>query len=284
MKLLYVPLGLKPNDFFTSFCKYFDAKIYTSAVDAYAFKPDVVHFHSGSLSIEEAALLKSVTGKAIWTQFSGDCDIKPLEPVMRYHEYFDYTFLTIAEGMKDLYPVKNLTWMPEAVTEPKQPKVMTGGKIRFVGNYYGHFPAGNARKELCQFLSKHYSDDFECYGNFHVEGVNCKGTLLYERVMDLYNDSFIVIAHDNFTDVNKYFTQRYLAMGTSCVLGLRSKGLPIGKSLITFDTLDYLKTVIDLLYSNPNLRNETAMQGYNEVKENWTYDRWTERYISIITK
>lgn len=283
-KLLYISLGFEPNDFYDSFCKYFDCKLYTGVQDAIAFNPDYIHLHAGSLSLEDATLLKSKTN-AIWTQFTGDCDLKPLEPVTRYKDLCDITLLTIAEGMKESYPDnKRLTWMPEAVVEPLKPKELNDGKIVFVGNYYSHFPNGEDRADMCRMLSKQFGDKFECYGNFHIDGVNCKGTIKYEDVAKLYNDAFLVIAQDNFTQVNHYFTQRYLlAMAVSCCVGFNAKGLGLdAMSYMGYNDLSYLRYVIDHLYTYPEKRNLIAHNGHRCVKDNFTYDKWTERYIKII--
>lgn len=276
-KLLYISLGFQPNDFYDSFCKYFDCKLYTGVQDAIAFNPDYIHLHAGSLSLEDATLLKSKTN-AIWTQFTGDCSTEPLEPVTRLKDICDITLLTIAEGLGHLYQdCKRVTWMPEAVLPMKQPKELTDGKIVFVGNYYDHLPDGNQRREICETLHKTYPNKFECYGSMPFS----KGEIPYTQVPDLYNDSFIVIAHDNNSSVKKYFSQRYLAaMGTSCCVGKRVEGML--DDYLSYPNLAAMLFTVKYLYDNPYVRNDIAKRSFKVINEGFTYDKWVERYIKII--
>lgn len=285
-KLLYISLPPHgSNDFFDSFKKYFDCQLYTGVWDAIRFQPDIIHIHAGALNYFDALEIKKETN-ATWTQFTGDCDFNPLEPVNRLKDLCDITMLTANTGVYSDH--KRVEWMPEAVTYKQciEPKSLTDGKIVFVGNYYDHMPDGPARREVCQFLSKEYPENFECYGNFHVPGVNCMGTIQYDRVAALYNNAYIVIAHDNNSSVTRYFTQRYLgAMATSCCVGKQYAGSGIDfedKPFIPYNNLLDLKTSIDFLFKRPNKRNDLAQKSHKEIKARFTYDKWVERYINLI--
>lgn len=287
-KLLYISLFPHgANDFYYALKKYFNVRLYTGLQDAIDFAPDIIHVHSGALGIDEAFILKMHT-QAFWSQFTGDCSDNKLEPVMRCYELFDLTLLTIAEGKKELYKdLKRVEWMPEAVPENiSAPKELTDGKIVFVGNYYDHFPQGNERRKICEVLSEAYKDKFEVYGNFNVQGVNCLGTIPYEKTLELYNNAYIVISQDNFTKINRYYTQRYLAaIGTSCCVGMKIDGMakdfPVDCFFRYNDVNELLKTV-EYIYQNPEIRNATAKRGHDVIKQKFTYEKWVERYINLL--
>lgn len=287
-KLLYISLFPHgANDFYYAFQKYFNVRLYKGLQEAIDFAPDIIHVHSGAIELDEAVILKRHTN-AYWTQFTGDCSDNTLEPVIRCYELFDLTLLTIAEGKKEIYSnLKRLEWMPEAVPQNiSEPKELTDGKIVFVGNYYDHFPQGNERRKVCEALSEVYKEKFEVYGNFHIQGVNCLGTIPYEKTLELYNSSYIVIAQDNFTQIKRYYTQRYLAaIGTSCCVGKKIDGMakdfPVDCFFRYNDVKELVKT-IDYLYQYPEIRNATAKRGHDVIKQNFTYEKWVERYIKLL--
>ncbi len=283
MRLLYISIEYKPNDFYDEFKKHFDVSLYKGVDHAIRFNPDHIHIHAGAIPRNELEqIVKNTSAKV--SQFTGDAGVQPLEPVLRHKGLIDITLLTAIE---DVYnEVSPLKWISEAIKLDQVNAIKEGvTKIQFIGNYYDHLPEGKTRLELCQALAKRYPDRFEVYGSF-PSGTNCKGSIPYEQSHKKYNDSYIGIAQDNY-NIHGYFSHRYLGiMGNTLCLGRRFKGadqyFQDGVNIVFWDTVDELLEKCDYYLANPSERFRIAKNGQELVKNNYLYSHWVERFKSLI--
>lgn len=287
MKLLYIPLqpgDENTDDFFQTFrCLNHNVHFYKSVDEAIAFQPEVVYIHSGALHIDLVRIIKKAT-KAIWTQWTGDCDHKLLEPVLRYKDICDHTFLACGDGHKKKYEDAlghPIHWLPHAVNTWQFKAVKQDAEgIVFIGNNYTHFSGGQERFDLVQELKKR--KDFTVYGN----GWEGAKPIEWDKVPDTYNNSFAAISNNIINNVSLYFSNRPLnvmAAGTLCIM----RYVPGIEEYFEdgYDCLMYEdnKDAIGLLDSIPKqIRNEIALNGQKIVRENFMYEHNVQRFEKAI--
>lgn len=281
MKLLHIPLDFSRHsedarlfqDQLTAFQRLCECIIYTDIETAIKFKPDVV-FYQGSLSFEECARIKRETG-CIFTMFSGDARYAPVSSLMDYKSFVDAYFLPFSGELLKNYEYilgKPCYFLWEAFQDWKfrDFKELNTGVISYVGNLYSNLPGGKERSELYTFLF-----DNVINAAFHGSGFP-KGNINNYEVPDLYQNSFAVIAENNFHDIPEYFTPRNLtamAAGSLCLMKVFSgieKHFTNWKHCIYYRTKYELLDIIDFLKKNPSIRNGIAREGHEYVRENYT--------------
>lgn len=294
-KLLYIPLGsveqAKPDYLFEAFKEKFDVRLFSGVEHAIEFQPNVVHVHSGAFPVSGLLTMKNEIPGSIWTQWTGDANYAPLQPVIIGKDVFDYTFLAVGDGQNNMYKSlagMNVGFLPEAIPNERifEPKNLQNGPIVFVGNLYDSLPGGDERKEMAQFLGSRLKN-FVVYGNFHVDGVTCYGPIPWERLPDIYNSAFVTIAHDNYWDIKNYFTQRHLeAMANSCCLSRRFEGFDSKfadyNHVVSYKNKYELFDMIQFLLKNPSVRNDIAKAGHHYIKSLFTYRQWVDKYYYSI--
>jgi hypothetical protein len=304
MKILLIPLDFHRNnedsllfgDLIRSFSNHGTTMLFTNIGDGIDFQPDLI-FYQGSLSHEECLLLKKNT-VSTWTTWTGDVRYAPIDYLMRCREFTDIFFVPFTGELLRTYESllgKSCKYIYEPLHNCRiiKPKEINEGKITFVGNVYDTLPGGEERIELNNFfVGKVGLVDF---GN----NVNVKS------VPQLYNDSFAVIAQNNWSDIEGYFTPRnLLAMANSLCLAKRYPGCekynePYGdwavslqyKNPPVFKNWEHciyykhkyeLLDIINFIRAYPEFRNKIAKQGYEYVVKNYTYDSWSKLYIDMI--
>lgn len=284
MKLLYIPLNSSsPDDLCKAFAKKHDVHLWKNVDESVAFNPDIVYVHSGAVHLDLLRIVKKAT-KAIWTQWTGDHDEhKPLEPVLRYKDICDHTFLASGVGMKKHYedalghPVH---WLPHAVADWQFRAVKPDAEgIVFIGNNYTHFSGGKERFDLVQELNKR--NDFRLYGN----GWDGANPIAWDKVPDAYNNSFAAISNNLINNVPLYFSNRPLnvmAAGTLCIMR-RVPGINIffhgGENCFIYDSIE---DVLSFLPVDRESRNGIALKGQKTVRENFMYEHIVERFEKAI--
>lgn len=287
MKLLYIPLqpgNSNTDDLFNAFVQSgHNVHFYKSADEAIAFQPEIVYIHSGALHLDLVTAIKNNT-KAIWTQWTGDCDEnKLLEPVLRYKDICSHTFLACGDGMKKVYedalghPVH---WLPHAVAKWQFRQVKADAQgIVFIGNNYTHFSGGNERLELVRELQKR--KDFTVYGN----GWENAHPIAWDKVPDAYNHAFIGISNNLINNVPLYFSNRPLnimAAGSMCLMryvpGIEEY-FTDGFDCLMYSDIDYAIKQLDI---HRDYRNEIALNGQNTVREHFTYDNIVKMFEKAI--
>jgi hypothetical protein len=287
MRFLLIPLcfdlhkeqPLLFTDMLSAFKKQGEAMIFTTMDEAIDFKPDVI-FYQGSLTKEQCVLLKTITN-AYWTTWTGDMRYAPMESLMECREFTDKLLLPFTGELLHTYTLllgKPCDFIYEPLHEWRmiEPKEMEGGKVSFVGNIYNTVPGGEMRKELKEFIKENVPD-YE----FH------NGSIAVNDVPKLYNDSYLVIAQNNFHDTQNYFTPRnLLAMGAgSCCLAKVFPGIEQRfknyKHCVYYRHKYELLDAIIFLRNHPEVRNKIAKQGY-ELAKNYTYSQWVKDYIKLL--
>jgi len=154
--------------------------------------------------------------------------------------------------------------------------------IVFCGNNYVgtnlNFPLAKERQQMIDFLFENYGGSFMAYG------LGQKGGLIPpEAEANVYNLSKIAISQNNF-DLPGYTSDRLwriMSCGTFC-LAKHYDGVDedFGDSLVTWKTLDDLKSKIDrYLINSGHERDLMAQRGSEYVRNN---HRWTDRIKQII--
>lgn len=282
MKLLYIPLqpgDPDTDDLYKAFCKKYEVHFYgnecNASPEAINFNPDIVYIHSGALPLQTVKYIKENTN-AIWAQWTGDCsEGSLLEPVLRYKDITDVTFLASGGHMSTYQKELNqpVHWMPHAVAEWqfRPVKEKTQG-IVFVGNNYTHYSGGVERYELNQQLAKCNTHPFRLYGNGWEFGEPAK----WETLPDIYNQYLIGLSNNLINDVDLYFSNRPLnimAAGSLCLM----RRVPGIDQYFTHgkDCIMYV-SVADAIYQLENMhkhdRNAIAAEGQQTVRRHFMYE------------
>ena len=292
-KILLIPLDYYKHiehpelfsDLITAFNKKTETKIYTTQDEAINFSPDVILFQ-GSLSVGDLAELKEHT-KAKVAMWTGDFRYAPTQSLMDYKQVADLYLLPFCGEQLLIYEnilAKPCYFLWEYIQDWRfiEPKTLESGDVVFVGNCYEAF--GNDRVELIDFLAKHVPG-FKAYGSCP----QTNGMINYKDVPNLYNNSYLVIAENNWHDVNGYFTPRNLAAMSagSCCMHHYFPG--IEKYFENFvDSVIYkhkyeLLDQINFLKANPQVSNAIAKKGHEVAKVKYKTDIWVDCFLKIVT-
>lgn len=286
MKVLLIPLGWdKPNehkDLLEAFNVSHAAVLYEHIGQAHHFQPEVI-FYQGGLSESDCKLIKDSTN-AKWITWTGDTRYAPLQHLQEAKEFTDIFLLPIRGYYLEVHahllgkPCKYI-WEYFPTYRLREPKELNEGKVSFVGNVYNCVPGGESRTELAEFLNSHVNG-YELYGSAQEQ-------IPVDQVPDLYQNSYIVIAENNWHDLEGYFTPRNLqAMSASCCVMKWFPGIEQHFNnwvdCVYYRNKYELLDVITYLKLNPNKRNEIAKAGYNLVKNNYTLTNWVEQFITTL--
>lgn len=296
LRLLFCPLDYhrheKNPELFTdtinTFNEVIECQIYNGDLqEMILFKPDVVLFQ-GSATVYELTQIKETTNAFI-IMFTGDCRTSPSQSLMDYKNIIDCYMLPFTGELLKIYQTllgKPCHFLFESIQNWrfKPAKMMESGHVTFVGNIYGSLPGAQPRKDLVDFIEAS-GIDIKCFGN----GFD-KGEYPYDRVPELYNNSYIVIAENNYSDIEDYFTPRNigaLSAGSCCLM----KHFPgIEKFFQNIQHCYYYKNkyelldLINFLKNNPSYRNETASNGFGLATTNFDMKAWVSEFLNIINK
>ena len=296
-KLLYIPLDYhlhSENGVFDSilngFKTEFNTLIFKTLEESIRFNPDYVFMHGNVISLEDCNTLKSLTG-AMFTIWVGDVRYAPLPEAMnmigvadlylfpfngKQLEYFSRILDTPCEYIFEVFDDRQV----------REVKEMTVGRVVFVGNVYDHFPGGEERISLANFIGK-YVPELELYGSFPYSA-NSKGNIDFSQVPDLYNTSYLTIAHNNRNDIDGYFTHRNLialASG-SCVLMKHFPGIEQfftnWEHCVFYKTNYELLDIIEFLKREPSIRNKIAKNGNSYVRQNYLNSNFAHNFYQIL--
>lgn len=291
MKILYTPLDYHRHseddrlfgDMLRAFQKQSQCVIYNGNItEAINFKPDSV-FYQGSLSKEDCIKIKTET-KCKWTTWTGDVRYAPLQYLVEAAEFTDKYFFPFSGDLLKTYR-KLLDRECNFIFEPLQnwrfrsANQINSGDITFVGNRYEHLPGGIERAELKDLSEK--IRQLKCYGSGYS-----LGQINNYDVPMLYNNSYAVIAENNWSDIEDYFTPRNLgamAAGSCCLMkvfpGIENH-FENWKHCIYYRHQYELIDIINFINANPEVRNRIAKSGYELVKKKYSMDNFVKQYIS----
>lgn len=285
MKILLIPLDFHKHkdepllfgDLLRAFSVGNEAVIYTTLDEAIGFRPDLV-FYQGSLSIEECAWVKRET-KCKFTMWTGDVRYAPMQSLVEMKDVVDQYYLPFSGELLKTYeyllgkPCAYI-WEPLHNWKVIKPKELTTGNITFIGNLYETVPGGAERIELKRFLSG------------KVDNLFFENGIPNNTLPGLYADSFAVIAENNWSNIEGYFTPRnLLAMSNSCCLARYFPGIHYFKNwghCVYYKNKYELLDIINYLKLNPEKRNDIAKRGHELATNLFTYDNWAKQYIYLL--
>lgn len=280
-KLLFIPLDYHVSaqqDLFNAFCEGYDTMYYTTLHQAIGFMPEYIYVQSGAIKAERLLALKQKTGAFIF-QWTGDCRDWVLPEVIDYKDICDATFLACGLSQKDMYekilghPVFYLQHGVSPWNFKNVQCELSNKKTVFIGNAYNQFSGAVERNELCKFLSSKLNT-FEVIGSgFNLPYYNNHRTIPFNDTFDIYNNSYIGVSSSIYNDKAGYWSNRMMdimASGTCCL----TRYVPFMDKLyndmehcVFFNTHDEAFEKIEMLMSNPELRNRIALNGQEHVKK-----------------
>lgn len=291
MRILLIPLDyhlhLKDpqlfGDMVTAFQKDNEVIMFDGYMEkAFDFKPDVI-FYQGSLTQEERKRLRDNTN-ALWMTWTGDVRYAPMKSLIEIRDVTDVYLVPFDGNMLNHYETvlgKPCKYIFEPLHQWKicEPKLKDNGRISFVGNCYEHLPGGSERMDIQLFLKLHLKDQVDFYGS-------PSPSLLNKSVPSVYNESYIVIAENNWRDIQGYFTPRnLLAVSNSCCVAREFPDCEWHfknyEHCIYYKHKYELLDVIHMLKECPEIRNRIAKNGFRYIKDNFTYTQWTKRFTNI---
>lgn len=290
-RLLYIPMDyrLQPNKaWYDAFCKHFEAKYYTTIGEAVAFRPHYIFMQSGAIMGEEIHLMKALGTTII--QWTGDARHELLPEVLNTPA--DITFLASGIAQKEMYEKAlghKVYYLQHAASEFRGVNKEAKG-IVFVGNNYSEFPGAVERSELCKILSQEF-EDFNVYGSgFSSPEYRNPGTIPYEQVADLYNNSFISISASIFNDMEGYWSNRPLdimAAGSYSLMRYSpnlEKYFRNGVDCIFYHTAQDAIYAINFLKSNRIFRDYITEHGQKTIQRLHTYDIRVSQIIEVLNE
>lgn len=288
MKVLYIPLDFHRHDespeLFTDLVEALGGAVYRSWEHAMVYQPDVILFHGG-MNPDELSTLKKFLKVPVY-MWTGDCRYIPQESLMMYRDVVDVYLLPFEGRIKDRY--QNILrkpcyflWEPIQNWRFKEPKEMQEGKVVFIGNIYDNLPGAEERMEIMQFLNNRI-DNLKAYGSFP----GC-AELENNRVPEVYNNSYAVIAENNMHDIGWYFTPRNIGgmAAGSCTLMRHFPGIEDfftdGYDCFIYHHKHELLNIIEFLQNNPDVRNLVAGNGYNRAVANFHVTNFANKFKDI---
>lgn len=297
--LLYIPLDYNrqasDNSVFGSiidgFNTEFNTSIFTNIDEALLFKPDIILVNGNAITPEECLLLKTATC-AFFTVWVGDVRYAPLSEAMNKIDIADlYLFPFNGDHLKSFSKILNtpcefaFEHFDDMVV--REVKELYSGKVVFVGNTYDHFPGGDERISIAKFIGK-YVPELEMYGSFPPIDNITRGQIDFSEVPDLYNNSYLTIAHNNRSDIDGYFTHRNLialASG-SCVLMKHFPGIEQfftnWEHCVFYKTNYELLDIIEFLKREPSIRNKIAKNGNSYVRQHYLNSNFAHNLYQIL--
>lgn len=295
MRILLIPLDFQRHntnpelftDMLDSFLTVTDTMLYQGDLNvAINYKPDVILFQ-GSLLWDELFTLKKETN-ALTLMFTGDCRLIPMQSLMDYRSIVDAYLVPFSGQLQDTYKTllgKPVHFLWEAIQNWRfiKPQMMETGYTTFVGNRYDNLPGIEGRDDLFWVMDR--EESVKCWGNgFPL------GELSNERVPAVYNESYIVIAENNHSSIDSYFTPRNIGglSAGSCTLMKYFPGIErffqnLVHCIYYKDKYELLQW-IEFLKNNQIIRNNIASQGYGLVNEKFTMNNWVKDLMYIINK
>jgi spore maturation protein CgeB len=166
------------------------------------------------------------------------------------------------------------------------------GNIAFCGNYYpeADFPLKKLRVDAVRHLKNEFPQNFHLYGKtWDAIGIKSEGFANNEWEANLYNESLLALSISHF-NYSRYFSDRLLremACGC-CVLSHRFLDNELefkeGEHIVYWDNFTDLSEKINHYFKNPSEAIKIGQSAASYVKENYSWDKFTENFLNIILK
>jgi len=289
MRILLIPIDPLLTDEHADLLRAFNenhrAELYLNVEHAVEFKPDLVFYQAGA-SVEDCMKIKEATG-AVFVAWTGDCRYYPMQWLMDARELVDLYLLPFTGQVLERHKIIlgkpcEFHWEYMQNWRYRDFKAMDSGRVIFIGNVNHSIPGGHDRQELINFLDDRVPE-FEAWGSAE----NTNGMLPIKEMPDYYHDSYIVIAENNFHDVESYFTPRNMSgmAAGSCTLMREFPGIRDYFENI-YDCLFYqhkyeLLDAIQFLQANPDIRNKIALYIRTVLEKEFGMTAWVDQFIQI---
>lgn len=256
------------------------------------FRPDIVFIQIQTPNIleEETARILAANCKCVinWTG-----DVRHPIPQW-YYDIGKQIDLTCFSNMTDVREFRTSGLKSEYLEIGYDPEIYKpeGEKIEakdivFLGNNYGDgfFPESTYRREMVEFLTKEYPNNFGVYGNGWANSIGDFNSSQPEEAKLLRGAKIAInLSHYNYERYNSDRILRIMGTGVMCLtrhyLGLETDFSP-DNNLVIWDNFDELKTNIDYYLKNDEQRIEIANNGHKLMLESFTYDSMIKKIINL---
>ena len=197
---------------------------------AEAFLPDVIVFyHLAKFSLDAATLLriKSIASQPLLAYDEGDMYggiAKPMSRQMKtIMKIADVVSLrgmgTISEQVRKINPaiiytphhadIARFDQQPYILDQRKYPMVLIGNKVqsRILSSLLS-IPGAKERERIIKYIDKHFPNEFHLFGNGWAGIRSHRGTVDFQKQMEVYRNSWITVAYEHYPGIANYFSNR----------------------------------------------------------------------------
>jgi len=177
----------------------------------------------------------------------------------------------------------------EEIYKPNGQYVEFAPIVFFGNNYKNHFPLSAERFETVRKLKKQYGNQFAIFGTGWggLESGNLNHKQQQEAMILRGAKIALSISHFNY---ERYFSDRLLrAMFCGCmVVSHAYKKIETdfrqGEHLVWYSDYDHLTKVIDNALANPFRQTQVSSQGYQHVKQHFSYNAFSKNLLHLINQ
>lgn len=261
-------------------------------------EPELIFLHIQSPDIIDAETAQALKKIAFTVIYTFDCREKEkMEWLYELTPYVDLVLFSNVDDVKTSISRGNYNvdvMQSSCDIDLYKPHTSVTGNYRyrpvcFIGGDYSksnmNFPKAEDRKEMVEFLSKEFPNEFMSYGM----GQQVNRYIHQSDEANIYATDKIAISQNNYA--RPLYTSdriwRIMASGCFCLAenfdGLHSL-FEIGKHLDTWETLDELKDKINFYLHNESKRAEIALSGMEHVRNNHSWEKrfaWLKKTIKL---
>jgi spore maturation protein CgeB len=255
------------------------------------FSPDVVFMQVQTPNIITPSIAKQLQGVKInWTG-----DVR--EDIGWFKELAPFVNVTLFTNMTDVHSLRKedlkadflQVSVDEEIYKPNGQYVEFAPIVFFGNNYKNHFHLSAERFETVRKLKKQYGNQFAIFGTGWggLESGNLNHKQQQEAMILRGAKIALSISHFNY---ERYFSDRLLrAMFCGCmVVSHEYNGIyqdfRQGEHLVAYKDYDHLVAVIDNSLFKPFRQKQVATQGYEHVKQHFSYNAFAKNLLHLINK
>jgi spore maturation protein CgeB len=255
------------------------------------FSPDVVFMQIQNPNIITPSIAKQLQGiKINWTG-----DVR--EDISWFKELAPFVNVTLFTNMTDVHSLQLdglksdflQVSVDEEIYKHNGQYVEFAPIVFFGNNYKNHFPLSAERFETVRRLKKDYGNKFAIFGTGWngLESGNLNHKQQQEAMILRGAKIALSISHFNY---ERYFSDRLLrAMFCGCmVVSHAYKKIETdfrqGEHLVWYSDYEHLTKVIDNALSNPFRQTQVSSQGYQHVKQHFSYSAFAKNLLHLINK
>jgi hypothetical protein len=197
---------------------------------AQEFLPDIIVFyHLARFRIDEATLMKikGIASKPLMAYDEGDMYggiTKPMssqmKTVMKVSDVVSVRGLgAITEQIKKINPaiiytphhadIARFDCEPYILEKREYPMVLIGNKVqsRILSSLFS-IPGAKERERIIKYIDKHFPDEFHLFGNGWSGIRSHRGTVDFQKQIEVYRNSWVTVAYEHYPGIANYFSNR----------------------------------------------------------------------------